>query len=100
MSIQDDTLDTLLATPLEEPADIGFSAHVMANVADIRLREAKREAVLSLVAVGLLILVAALTPVGPAMGKVAEVLAGTPQVWLGAFVLLISSVIYTRVRTA
>jgi hypothetical protein len=95
-----DDLDLLLAAPLEEPVDLGFSTHVMTRVADIRLKQAKREAVLSLAAVALLILVAMLTPAGPALVRVAEVIAGTPAVWLGAFMLGASAFVYNRVRTA
>lgn len=100
MSIADNDLDALLGASLEEPVDMGFSARVMTEVADLRLAQAKREAILSLVAVALLVLIAALTPLGPAFGKVAEVLAGTPQLWFGAFLLLVSGVVYTRIRTA
>lgn len=95
-----DALDALLSTPLEEPADNGFSARIMMGVADMRLRQARREAALSLVVVTLLVLIGALTPVGQALGQVAQVLAGTPAVWFGCFVLAVSSVVYTRVRTA
>ena len=98
--LTDNDLDALLATPLEQPVDMGFSAHVMTHVADLRLQQAKREAILSLVAVALLILVAALTPAGPALTRVAEVIAGTPAVWLGAFMLGVSAFVYSRVRTA
>jgi hypothetical protein len=94
-----DDLDVLLAAPLEEPVDMGFSTNVLTRVADIRLQQAKREAVLSLVAVALLILVAALTPAGPALTRVAEVIAGTPAVWLGLFMLGASALVYSRVRT-
>jgi hypothetical protein len=95
-----DDLDLLLAAPLEEPVDLGFSSRVMTRIADIRLKQAKREAVLSLAAVALLILVAMLTPAGPALVRVAEVIAGTPAVWLGAFMLGASAFVYNRVRTA
>jgi hypothetical protein len=93
-------LDVLLAAPLEELSDMGFSAHIMTRVADIRLKQAKREAILSLIAVALLILVAMLTPAGPALARVAEVIAGTPAVWLGAFMLGAAAFVYNRVRTA
>ncbi len=99
-NLTDDGLDALLAAPLEESIDMGFSAHIMNHIADIRLAQAKREAILSLVAVALLILVAALTPAGPALTRVAEVVAGTPAVWLGAFMLGASAFVYSRVRTA
>ena len=99
-NLTDSGLDTLLSTPLEEAVDMGFSAHVMTRVADIRLEQAKREAILSLAMVALLILVAALTPAGPALTRVAEVIAGTPAVWLGAFMLGVSTLVYSRVRTA
>jgi hypothetical protein len=95
-----DDLDLLLAATLEEPVDMGFSTRVMTRIADIRLKQAKREAVLSLAAVALLILVAMLTPAGPALTRVAEVIAGTPAVWLGAVMLGVSAFVYNRVRTA
>lgn len=100
MSDINDGLDALLSTPLEEPADMGFSVQVMTRVADLRLREAKREAVLSLVAVALLLLVAVLTPAGPALTRVAEVVAGTPAVWLGFLMLGASALVYSRVRAS
>jgi len=93
-----DALDTHLSMPLEEPADMGFSARVMNAIADQRLRQAKREAILSLIAVALALLVAALSPVGPALAQVAEILAGTPAVWLAAFMILGSGVLYSRIR--
>jgi hypothetical protein len=95
-----DGLDALLFAPLEEPVDMGFSARIMAGVADMRLKQAKREAILSLLAVALLILVAVLTPAGPALARIAEVIAGTPAVWLGAFMLGASAFVYSRIRTA
>lgn len=99
-NLTDNDLDALLATPLEESVDMGFSAHVTRQIADMRLAQAKREAILSLIAVALLILVAALTPAGPALTQVAEVIARTPAVWLGAFMLGASAFVYSRVRTA
>jgi hypothetical protein len=98
--LTDNGLDALLASPLEESADMGFSARVMTRVADIRLKQARREAILSLAAVALFILVALLTPAGPALTRIAEVIAGTPAVWLGAFMLGASAFVYNRVRTA
>ncbi|HEX2590914.1 MAG TPA: hypothetical protein VHL34_05440 [Rhizomicrobium sp.] len=93
-------LDLLLSAPLEDAVDMGFSAHVMMKVADMRLRQAKIEAALSLAGVVLLFMIAALTPIGPALGKVGVVLAGTPAIWLGAILLVLSSVVYVRVRAA
>jgi hypothetical protein len=93
-----DDLDILLATPLEEPADNGFSFHVMDAVADIRMRRARLEAVLSLIVVALVALIGVMTPAGAALAQVAQVLVGTPAVWLSLFMLVLSGAVYARVR--
>jgi hypothetical protein len=70
----------------------------MAGVADIQYRRARREAVLSLVAIGLAILVAWLSPIGPALAEVGRVITSTPAVSFGFVVLMFSALIYARVR--
>jgi len=93
-----DPLDTLLATPLVEPGDDGFSSRVMTGIADLRLAQARREAVLSLILVALVIAIAALSPAGPIITHVAEVVAATPAVWFAGLMLALSGVIYGQVR--
>ncbi len=93
-----DTLDTLLTSPLDEPADNGFSARVMATVVELRLHQARREAVLSLVVVALLVAIGLASPVGAEITHVAELLVATPAFWLGGLMLALSGVVYGRVR--
>lgn len=91
-------LDALLSTRLEEPVDYGFTARVMTEVAAIRMRQARREAILSLVVVALVVLIGILTPAGAALAQVAQVLVGTSAVWLSVFTVMVTGAVYLRVR--
>jgi hypothetical protein len=97
--MNDDALDALLARPLAEPVDYGFSSHMMAEIADIRLMRARREAVLSLLLLALVFAIAMLSPLGPVVTHAAVVIAGTPAVWFAGLMLALSGAVYGQVRT-
>jgi len=97
--MNDDALDALLASPLREPADDGFSSHMMAEIADVRLQRARREAILSLLMLALVFAIAMLSPLGSVVTHAAEVIAATPAVWFALLMLALSGAVYGQVRT-
>jgi len=90
-------LDLLLSTPLEETADMGFSSKVMIGVAELRLAQARRQAVLSLVVVALVLVIGLFTPVGAEIARAAQTVIATPAVWVGFLTLMLSTLVWREV---
>lgn len=84
-----DPLDTLLSRPLDEVADAGFSASVVARVTALRIRRARIEAAVLLCALAALLAVLPFTSLGRALEKMGTALANssTMALMLGALVI-------------
>lgn len=92
--MRDELLDNLLARPLSEPDDAGFSAQVAARLLAARAEAAQRQAIALLGAVAAVLALLLFTAPGAALLAMTPALVSSPVLMLAAAVLVLSGTAY------